>query len=172
MQIDSVKNFSMKFIQKFVNFCPFKEILSFLLGFVISALIVRLIITNYKVLNHQRNLRVKFEKTSLPNNPIKNSYETELADKLFNEVRILCMVFTHPENHKTKVPHIKNTWGKRCNKLIFMSTKTDTTIPEIVALNHENGRKNLWKKTRLALEYVYKNHIDDADWFLRADDDK
>jgi glycoprotein-N-acetylgalactosamine 3-beta-galactosyltransferase len=53
-----------------------------------------------------------------------------------------------------------------------MSTKNDTNIPEIVTLDHGNGRSNLWKKTRLALEYVYKNHFNDADWFLRADDDK
>lgn len=99
-------------------------------------------------------------------------YEQELADKLFNEVRILCWVFTHPDNHKKKVPHVKATWGKKCNKLLFMSIQNDTDIPEIVKIPVENGREHLWNKTKLTMEYVYKNHLDDADWFMRADDDK
>jgi glycoprotein-N-acetylgalactosamine 3-beta-galactosyltransferase len=95
-----------------------------------------------------------------------------LDEKLFNEIRILCYVFTHPDNHKTKAVHVKNTWGKRCNKLLFMSTQVDAEIPEIVALPNENGRKNLWIKTNMSLFYIYQNHFHDADWFLRADDDK
>ncbi|CAG9800631.1 unnamed protein product [Chironomus riparius] len=158
----------MKFFQKILNVCPIKEVLAFLLGFAMSALIVRLIITNNKVLNRPNSVNLKIKN---PNYVTKDSYETKLADQLYKEVRILCMVFTHPDNRKTKVPYIINTWGKKCNKLILLSTKNDSSIPEIIALNHDNGRKNLWKKTRLALEYVYKNHFNDADWFLRADDD-
>lgn len=101
-----------------------------------------------------------------------NRYQEELADKLFNEVRILCWVFTHPDNHKIKVPHIRNTWGKKCNKLLFMSVAEDPEIPELVVLPVENGRGHLWFKTKHAMEYVYKNHINDAEWFMRADDDK
>lgn len=53
-----------------------------------------------------------------------------------------------------------------------MSMQEDPEIPELVVLPVENGRHFLWKKTRLAMEYVYANHINDADWFMRADDDK
>lgn len=99
-------------------------------------------------------------------------YEHFMADKLYNEVRILCYILTHADNHKTKVRHIKNTWGKRCNKLLIMTTKLDPEFPEIVVLPVENGRSHLWHKARLALKYVYDHHLNDADWFLRADDDK
>jgi hypothetical protein len=104
--------------------------------------------------------------------PISELYEHNLSDFLFNEVRILCYVFTHESNHKSKVVHVRATWGKRCNKLLFMSTKEDPEIPGIVVLPIENGRSHLWYKARHALKYVHDHHINDADWFLRADDDK
>ena len=33
------------------------------------------------------------------------------------------------------------------------------------------GRDNLWLKTRAAWKYVYENHFNDADWFIKVDDD-
>lgn len=41
---------------------------------------------------------------------------------LKSKVRILCWVMTAPMNHKKKAVHIKATWGKRCNTLLFMSS--------------------------------------------------
>jgi glycoprotein-N-acetylgalactosamine 3-beta-galactosyltransferase len=87
-------------------------------------------------------------------------------------VKILCWVFTHPAKHNERVPFVRQTWGRRCNKLLFMSTETDPEYPDIVAIPVENGRNHLWNKTRLAMKYVYENYGNDYDWFMRADDDK
>ncbi|KAG5674686.1 hypothetical protein PVAND_004638 [Polypedilum vanderplanki] len=97
-------------------------------------------------------------------------YNESLANELYNKVRILCWVVTIPENHKTKAIHVKNTWGKRCNKLLFISSQDDLEL-ETIPLAVSEGRSTLWDKTRTALQYIYKYHSHEADWFLKADDD-
>ena len=45
------------------------------------------------------------------------------AKLLAEKVRVLCWVMTAPDNHDLKAKHVKATWGKRCNILLFMSTE-------------------------------------------------
>lgn len=96
--------------------------------------------------------------------------EDEVARELREKVRVLCWVMTGPQNHEKKAKHVKKTWGKRCNILIFMSSKEDKSLPA-VALPIGEGRDNLWGKTREAYRYVWEKYQDQADWFMKADDD-
>jgi len=38
-----------------------------------------------------------------------------------NGPRILCTVFTHKKSFNLKAQYVDKTWGKRCDKTIFMS---------------------------------------------------
>lgn len=97
------------------------------------------------------------------------TWNNKLANQLHNDVKLLCWIMTSPENHRKKAFHVKNTWGKRCNKLIFMSSTKDSLIDSI-PLPVTEGRNSLWDKTKAAFQYVYRNHPE-FDFYLKADDD-
>ncbi|KAF4531511.1 hypothetical protein B566_EDAN004107 [Ephemera danica] len=90
--------------------------------------------------------------------------------KLAMEVRVLCWVMTHPANHKKKAFHVKATWGRHCNLLVFMSEEEDAELPAI-KLNVPEGRSGLWAKTVESFKYVHQHFREEYDWVLKADDD-
>lgn len=97
--------------------------------------------------------------------------EAEAAEALAKKVRVLCWVMTSPDNFEKKAKHVKATWGKRCNILLFMSTEAEPNLPVIKLEGLHEGRDNLWGKTKQAFKYVYEHYRDKADWFMKADDD-
>lgn len=93
----------------------------------------------------------------------------EVAKSLFSEVRVLCWIMTRPENLETKTQHVRATWTKHCNQVLYMSSQT-SDFPT-VGLNVSEGRDQLYWKTIRAFQYIHAHHLQHADWFLKADDD-
>lgn len=88
--------------------------------------------------------------------------------------RLLCWVMTSPQTIVSKAPHVQNTWGKRCDKLLFMSSNGTRELAKnlpIVELPVSEGREQLWQKTKEAFLHIYSSYLHDYDWFLKADDD-
>lgn len=113
------------------------------------------------------------QKSKIHHHHSNTSESRMIADKLYKEVRVLCWIMTGTANHKTKAYHVYKTWGRRCNKLLFMSssTKNGAVGMEFVALNVKEGRDELFHKTKEAFKYVYEKHLNEYDWFMKADDD-
>ncbi|XP_067649273.1 glycoprotein-N-acetylgalactosamine 3-beta-galactosyltransferase 1-like [Haliotis asinina] len=86
------------------------------------------------------------------------------------DVNILCWIVVHPINFANRSMSVKRTWTKRCDTILFFSSETDPYFPTI-GLNIPEGRDSLPAKSYAALMYIYKHHYDQADWFLKADDD-
>ncbi|CAN9504170.1 unnamed protein product [Ophioblennius macclurei] len=94
---------------------------------------------------------------------------TGWSSPFLNTTRVLCWIMTEPTKLQTRTKHIKATWAKHCSQLLYMSSQK-TDFPT-VGLNVSEGRQNLYWKTIRAFQYIHQNHFNDADWFLKADDD-
>nr|XP_057910291.1 glycoprotein-N-acetylgalactosamine 3-beta-galactosyltransferase 1-B isoform X2 [Doryrhamphus excisus] len=114
----------------------------------------------------------KKERSALFNlkHPHHSDEDSRMADELYKKVRILCWVMTGPNNLETRARYVRDTWGRHCNIVVFMSSVGDPDFPA-VGLNTKEGRDQLYWKTIRAFHYVYEHHGHEADWFLKADDD-
>lgn len=93
---------------------------------------------------------------------------------LNDTVKIFCWIMTNPKN-EYKWRHLEKFWGKRCTKLVFMSSETKyhaaKNIEVIGVPVGVDSRDTLWAKTKEAFIYSYRNYFNDYDWFMKMDDD-
>ncbi len=107
------------------------------------------------------------------------------VDLLFDEVRVLCFVLTSPKSRQ-KAARVQDTWGARCNRMLFMTAQKGdlyiesgaTTsrlaiyIPELLLLLTDHLLNNsvvldverdeyryLWNKTKTAFKHVFYHHL-------------
>ncbi|XP_026851701.1 glycoprotein-N-acetylgalactosamine 3-beta-galactosyltransferase 1-B [Electrophorus electricus] len=122
--------------------------------------------------NEEEDKNWKKERSALfnLNHPHLTDEDSTVADALYEQVRILCWVMTGPDNLQKKARHVKATWSRHCNIVVFMSSVDDPDFPA-VGLNTKEGRDQLYWKTIRAFHYALQKHGEEADWFLKADDD-
>eukprot|EP00056_Hartaetosiga_gracilis_P005165 m.82029 g.82029 ORF g.82029 m.82029 type:complete len:117 (+) comp12074_c0_seq6:1322-1672(+) len=86
--------------------------------------------------------------------------------------KILCWIMTNPSNHNNKAVTVKETWGRHCDKIVFVTTATHPKLDTwIVSLPEKESRDMLWFKSIHAWQRAYDEGIDEFDWFIRGDDD-
>jgi glycoprotein-N-acetylgalactosamine 3-beta-galactosyltransferase len=85
-------------------------------------------------------------------NHLKNDYNYLSIPK--NKPKIFCMITTTDANHETKAIHVKNTWAKRCDGLLFLSSQNNSTLPSIKICG-EDSHDKLWCKVSI----VCANHF-------------
>ena len=112
----------------------------------------------------------KVSKVSFKNSHSGLVDDTSIADDLKVTTRVLIWVMTYEKNLHKKAVHVKNTWARRADRVLYVSSDNDTEFPA-VGFNIPEGMKHLTQKTHHAFRYIYENHLDDAEWFMKADDD-
>ena len=85
--------------------------------------------------------------------------------------KLLCWIMADPKLLRTKVIHQKETWGRRCDKLLVMSSKEDKDFPAIGLPNTQEGRSHIDFKAKTAWKYIYEHYRDDYDFFIKTDPD-
>uniref|UniRef100_A0A0K0FQN9 N-acetylgalactosaminide beta-1,3-galactosyltransferase n=1 Tax=Strongyloides venezuelensis TaxID=75913 RepID=A0A0K0FQN9_STRVS len=95
---------------------------------------------------------------------------TEIANELKNNVSIFCLIHTSPKYKESRAIHLKNTWLKRCNDYLFVSTENDQTLPSIKGFRRD-GYQFSNARMRKGLSYVYDKFGDKYDWIFKVDDD-
>lgn len=118
-----------------------------------------------QVETHYRESQVIAEKSE--KHYLTNETTTTPTGSDTKEVRVLCWIMTNRKHHKSRAQHIKRTWGRHCNKLIFMSSWNDEELGSVTITEGKNSR-NSWLKAQAAVKYIYTYHLDEADWFFRG----
>ncbi|ETO23130.1 hypothetical protein RFI_14056 [Reticulomyxa filosa] len=121
---------------------------------------------------HPRQLKIYSEKSlrGYPNvlyPPRANMTERELYPLPWGEV----------------YPHraVAATWGGLCDRLIFVVDNQSSGVPDQIGpfpfiqldieLPQSKKDRNIWEKSWKMWKYVGTHHLNDAEWFLKIDDD-
>ncbi|XP_067653652.1 glycoprotein-N-acetylgalactosamine 3-beta-galactosyltransferase 1-like isoform X1 [Haliotis asinina] len=96
--------------------------------------------------------------------------DSSLAEALSRKVRLACFITTREKNMETKLKAVNETWGRRCDKMLYVMT-TNKTGPDILGVNITDAHGTLTEKIVHAFTHMYTTSLDQYDWFLKADDD-
>ena len=83
--------------------------------------------------------------------------------------RVLCWILAYPPTHANRATAVNQTWGRRCDTLLFMSSELFPDMPVVkLDIGGPEARNKIWTKSMLAWLHVYDNYLDKADWFVKA----
>ena len=129
------------------------------------------------VCNNSCNQLWKIRDSAVPASKLMTPLESEksLQSSLLTQRRgklkppsagkLLCWVLTQPLMHETRARAVKETWGKDCDTLLFITTEESDFLQTVVLdLGEAESRNTLWLKSQNAWMYMYQNYIDKADW--------
>uniref|UniRef100_A0A0N4Z490 N-acetylgalactosaminide beta-1,3-galactosyltransferase n=1 Tax=Parastrongyloides trichosuri TaxID=131310 RepID=A0A0N4Z490_PARTI len=94
----------------------------------------------------------------------------DIIEALKDNISILCLIHTSPKYKDSRAIHLKNTWLRRCNDYLFISTEDDESLPAIKCFK-KDGYQYSNGRMRKGLSYVYETYNNKYDWILKADDD-
>ncbi|KAK6041701.1 hypothetical protein COOONC_20794, partial [Cooperia oncophora] len=135
------------------------------LGFLFGQRLGRL--SGYEYFRPVKNSTIEDEEL-LFNSPLQQSIyskysiglvKSDPSRYLFDEVKIFCWVATELLQISNKKAYFKmDTWGRQCNRILFVSNATDEKLPILLA-EQDDTFLNLFRKTRQAFLWIYENVV-------------
>lgn len=143
---------------------------SLVVGFIAAVLLIKLIALLGVI--GGTGMYVEDDGTSLENDDDYHNGEDlalddddeAVARSLSKTVRIVCCVFTSSGGRLDNAAQVLATWGSRCNKLFFVSDKNDI-VGDVPIVQADRSSRIFG-----AFDLMFRKDIEDADWFLQADD--
>lgn len=89
------------------------------------------------------------------------------------DIKIFCAVYTY-KGHLMYTEAIRETWGKRCDGLLFASDNTNITTGHMHLPSNSSygfGYQGMTQRTRTILAYLYDHFLNDYDYFHIGGDD-
>lgn len=103
-------------------------------------------------------------------------YDTskQIGDDIKTGARVFVGVITAEKFLSTRAQAVNSTWGSQVDKVSFFTEKGTSEEYGISVVNLDGVSDKEYppqKKAFKMLKHMCQNHIDDFDWFMRADDD-
>uniref|UniRef100_A0A7E4VJ40 N-acetylgalactosaminide beta-1,3-galactosyltransferase n=1 Tax=Panagrellus redivivus TaxID=6233 RepID=A0A7E4VJ40_PANRE len=95
---------------------------------------------------------------------------SDISKTLFDNVRVYCFIISTKNRTEEKARHVQATWAKRCNKHVFVTANEASGLPSL-DFGLKESRVNLFAKIEHTLKHIYKNELNNYDFFLKADYD-
>lgn len=84
-------------------------------------------------------------------------------------IKVLCFIPIISTDHDARALDVRNTWGKRCDKLLFASNVTDSDIGAVKINVSTEDWAHLWEKQRETMRHIWEVYGNEYDWFMKAD---
>ena len=109
-------------------------------------------------------------------------FSSPLGQQPVKSTRLCCLILTTPPYFTTRATAVNATWGPRCDKYYFITevinqnlTKEEMKVVKQLPIapinNLLKGYAHLTLKSNQAFLFAYEHHLNDFDWFVKADDD-
>lgn len=113
---------------------------------------------------------------------LKTKELNEWGNTTYGPNRVLCAVPTTWNSSLYKIRRIQRTWGTLCDIMVWcvseefeLPPQSEVGLGDIVVVGTEHHAspkyRNIWDKVHRMWVKIADKYIDDAEWFLKVDDD-
>ena len=94
--------------------------------------------------------------------------ELEAKSRKDAHLRLFCFIPIPGGKYNLKGEAVNRTWGPRCDQMMYAGDYDNITYH--IRKMGKPGWNRLWSKTRDSFVYLHDNHLQQFDWFYKADD--